>query len=651
MPKYETPCVLDDPSTGRGSEKYFICSRMVAPPPDKPQAQSDGKSGVMGIYLVDALGNEVLLYAESPSCFSPAMLAPHTRPPAIPTRRAYDDRPGLLYVADVYQGTHMAGVKRGAAKKLRIVESPEKRGWCGGKWFGQGFQAPGMNWQDFTAKRILGTVPVESDGSAYFEVPCDTFVYFQLLDENDLMVQSMRSGTVLQAGERTGCVGCHDQRLATPPTGLKFQPLALRREPSRIDPWYGKPRIFSYVGEVQPVFDKHCVSCHDLGKPAGEKLILAGDRDPFFNASYTQLWRKGYIHPVGAGAAGIQKAYSWGAGQSRIVQILRAGHNRVQLTKEELDRIATWIDINAPYYPTYYSAYPDNIAGARRWTAHNWDAWPSSQAWISSGRKTTSQAAPVRRSPSTAPSSAPAWPSSPAPAPNTKRPSRSSSSAGMPSPSTPAATCWKALSLAKRTRNARPSTTPAAPRNSASDRRYRRNERSTTMARDKDPAPTQSPIAHTDRAIVRTVHGRMIGSLSEAERDLLRRTNALLSEIALAGVQVDSVKAGTQILSKLRKTVYEDMNQLQHEALVLESARWLEEHVMNGKPGQWSWNPHQTGTIDDPDLECDFVGTRIVAEATTSLKPEGTIDSRMAATLSKLAEMSGDRYYLSGQRR
>ena len=166
MPKYETPCVLDDPSTGRGSEKYFICSRMVAPPPDKPQAQSDGKSGVMGIYLVDALGNEVLLYAESPSCFSPAMLAPHTRPPAIPTRRAYDDRPGLLYVADVYQGTHMAGVKRGAAKKLRIVESPEKRGWCGGKWFGQGFQAPGMNWQDFTAKRILGTVPVESDGSA-----------------------------------------------------------------------------------------------------------------------------------------------------------------------------------------------------------------------------------------------------------------------------------------------------------------------------------------------------------------------------------------------------------------------------------------------------------------------------------------------------
>ena len=165
------------------------------------------------------------------------------------------------------------------------------------------------------------------------------------------------------------------------------------------------------------------------------------------------------------------------------------------------------------------------------------------------------------------------------------------------------------------------------------------------MARDKDPAPTQSPIAHTDRAIVRTVHGRMIGSLSEAERDLLRRTNALLSEIALAGVQVDSVKAGTQILSKLRKTVYEDMNQLQHEALVLESARWLEEHVMNGKPGQWSWNPHQTGTIDDPDLECDFVGTRIVAEATTSLKPEGTIDSRMAATLSKLAEMSGDRYY------
>jgi hypothetical protein len=28
-----------------------------------------------------------------------------------------------------------------------------------------------------------------------------------------------------------------------------------------------------------------------------------------------------------------------------------------------MDRIVTWVDINAPYYPVYASAYPDNLAG------------------------------------------------------------------------------------------------------------------------------------------------------------------------------------------------------------------------------------------------------------------------------------------------
>ena len=246
MPKYEDPWPLSD--------KYFLCSRMT------------GNGQEMGIYLIDTFGNEVLLHAEAPGCFSAMPLGSSARPPVIPPRRDFDRRPGTVYVQNVYSGTHMQDVKPGAVKKIRIVESPEKRGWSPGKWFGQGFQAPGMNWHDFTAKRILGTVPVEADGSAYFTVPSDTFVFFQLLDENDMMIQSMRSGTVLQAGERTGCVGCHDQRQAAPPLTSGAAPSALRREPSEIEPWYGPPRIFSYLAEVQPVFDKNCVRCHDFGQ-------------------------------------------------------------------------------------------------------------------------------------------------------------------------------------------------------------------------------------------------------------------------------------------------------------------------------------------------------------------------------------------------
>ncbi len=198
--------------------------------------------------------------------------------------------------------------------------------------------------------------------------PCraDTFIFFQLLDENDMMIQSMRSGTVVQSGERTGCVGCHDNRLSSPPPQLVV-PLALRRAPSRIEPWYGPARSFSFMAEVQPVLDKYCVECHDFDKPAGKKLVLAGDRDPFFNAAYTELWRKKSIKAIGAGPAGIQQAYSWGSHPSPLVKVLREGHapdgkgpgrDKLKLDKESFDRIVTWIDINAPYYPDLRQRLP-----------------------------------------------------------------------------------------------------------------------------------------------------------------------------------------------------------------------------------------------------------------------------------------------------
>ena len=343
LPKYEEPWPL--------SAKHFLCSRMT------------GRGQEMGIYLIDTFGNEVLLHAEAPGCFSAMPLAPRPRPPLIPSHRTFAQEPGILYVQNVYLGTHMQGVKPGAVKRLRIVESPEKRAWTAGKWYGQGFQAPGMNWHDFTAKRILGTVPVEPDGSASFTVPSDTFVYFQLLDERGMMLHSMRSGTVLQPGERTGCVGCHDPRLSAPPPVGAHVPAALRRAPSEIESWYGPPRIFNYLGEVQPVFDRYCVRCHDFGGEGAKKLLLAGDKDPFFNASYTELWRKGYIKPIGAGPSSVQPAYAWGSHASRIVQCLPQHAARLTLDKESFDRLVTWIDLNAPYYPSYDSSYPDNMSG------------------------------------------------------------------------------------------------------------------------------------------------------------------------------------------------------------------------------------------------------------------------------------------------
>jgi hypothetical protein len=342
-PKYEDPCPLGD--------RHFLCARTT------------GEGEETGIFLLDVFGNEVLLHAEAPGCFDPMPLAARPRPPAIPVRR--DDRgpaEGSFYVADVYAGTHMEGVARGSVKWLRVVESPEKRQWTAPTWGGQGIEGPAMNWHDFANKRILGTVPVASDGSAWFTVPAERFVYFQLLDADGMMVQSMRSGTIVQPGETAGCIGCHDDRSMAAPVGSYVRNPG-KGGPARLRPWRGPERLFNYRAEVQPVWDDHCVRCHDFGKEAGAKLVLAGDRDLVFNASYIDLWRRGAIRAIGAGPSQIQPARSWGAHASRLVQVLRKGHAGVRLSPEDWDRIVTWIDLNAPYYPSYASAHPENPAG------------------------------------------------------------------------------------------------------------------------------------------------------------------------------------------------------------------------------------------------------------------------------------------------
>ena len=358
-PKYECPYPLSD--------KYFLCSRMTMRP-GQQWTEGDARQGhEMGIYLLDVFGNELLLHVEEPGCYDPMPLGPRPRPPVIPARRDFASPEGSFYVADVYQGTHMNGVARGSVKQLRVVESPEKRHWSQGSWNGQGYTAPGMNWHSLENKRILGTVPVEPDGSAYFAVPAETFVYFQLLDEDGMMIQSMRSGASVQPGERAGCTGCHENRRTAPPVPGAATPLALRRPASRLADWYGPPRAFSFIDEVQPVFNRHCVSCHDYGKPAGAKLNLAPDRTIAFNTAYNEVWRKRYLRCVGAGPAEIQQAYSWGSHVSPLVEeILRpkvAEHNDLKLSREDLDRVITWVDLNAVYYPHYASAYPNSLTG------------------------------------------------------------------------------------------------------------------------------------------------------------------------------------------------------------------------------------------------------------------------------------------------
>jgi hypothetical protein len=344
-PLYEDTYPLND--------KYFLVSKTTR---DISHRISLGES----IYLVDIFGNEILLHKEEPGCFDPMPITSRERPPKVSVNRNYENKAGYVYIQNVYEG--LDNVPHGTVKFLRVVEAPEKRYWASGglPWYCYTTAYPGINWYGFETKRILGTVPVEEDGSAYFEVPSDRFVFFQLLDEQRMMIQSMRSGTVLQSGEILGCIGCHEKRITAPSNRMN---LALQKPPVKLDGWFGKIRNFNYISEVQPVFDKHCVKCHNYGTNPGKKLNLARDRLLIFNTSYNELYRKNQVTVIGAGVSKTPDPYSWGSHASNLIRILQKGHNDVLLSKEEFQRIATWLDLNGVYYGSYASAYPLNSGG------------------------------------------------------------------------------------------------------------------------------------------------------------------------------------------------------------------------------------------------------------------------------------------------
>ncbi|MFH1718858.1 MAG: hypothetical protein ABIF19_15995, partial [Planctomycetota bacterium] len=193
-------------------------------------------------------------------------------------------------------------------------------------------------------------------GSAYFRVPARKPLYFQAVDEADRAVQSMRSITYLQPGERRTCIGCHEPR-GTAPAGRR-NPLALQRPPSKIGPGPDGTRPFSYPRLVQPVLDRHCVRCHD-GKTGDLKspLLLTGEPTETFSKSYDSL--KEYVKWYEWGGKTITEIVTRpgniGADKSPLLKVLEdpLHTEHVQLPKEDCQRLYIWLDGNASFYGVY----------------------------------------------------------------------------------------------------------------------------------------------------------------------------------------------------------------------------------------------------------------------------------------------------------
>jgi hypothetical protein len=236
----------------------------------------------------------------------------------------------------------MAGVGPGEVRKLLVLETlPKPVNFSG-------TMEPISLEGTFTLPRILGTVPVEPDGSAYFEVPALRPLFFVALDENDLSVKRMQSFVSVMPGETTGCSGCHESRTET----ARSRPLAATaRPPSRIEPIAGVPQVFDFPRDVQPILDRHCVRCHDYEKFDGQ-IVLTGDRGPTYSHAYATLMSCNQV-AHGRDAGGNRPPRSIGSSASPLMKLLGGGHYDVRLTPQEVALVRLWIESGAPYPGTY----------------------------------------------------------------------------------------------------------------------------------------------------------------------------------------------------------------------------------------------------------------------------------------------------------
>jgi len=334
-------------------EDFYICTY-----------SPDGRK-LHGIYLVDSFGNKELLYQDDKiACLDPMPLRPRKRPPIIPTQtqQAEVDRKepldqlgmGLVNVMNVYEAEYPfpEGTK---IKELRVINLfPKPNHNAGEPMIGRADQS--------LARGILGTVPVEEDGSAYFECPVNALIYFQALDENGFMVQNMRSATYLHPGETLSCVGCHESKF-NPPPRITNTPLAQKRAPSKLKIEAAGSFPLTFPRMVQPILDAKCVKCHEKEKHApslrGDKFGTRGWSEGFWTLQKYAWGKSGGNGAIKKNGRSYSLPGQEGFRASKLYQHLvknehlKKKDKNVKLTPQELRTIAAWVDCNSNFYGAY----------------------------------------------------------------------------------------------------------------------------------------------------------------------------------------------------------------------------------------------------------------------------------------------------------
>ncbi len=388
------------------SEDYFITSFEPYHTGNRQYVSS------FNLYFMDKNGCRELL--DSHPLFGSVQAVPlsarkvkHVKPAFVD----YTKENGVYFIQNVYHGEGSKGIEPGTIEKIRVVALDFRAAPIGenhahnveeGVRTGNLTSTPiALGHGSWDVKRVLGEIDVEEDGSALFEVPARTPLYFQMVDTSGYVAQTMRSWSTLQPGETFSCVGCHENKNQSVP--LKTRVMAMAKGVQKLNPFYGDTRGFSFRNEIQPILDKHCVQCHwdrdakrlnkgnnsvaDYAKievevkaenlekkafslldiPVKEDIAKREWNDAYLNLLQAQMVSdnrsfKGEFKSELINWPGMQSVptllppYYRGSATSKLMKMLKENHGEVKLSKEEFEKIACWIDLQVPYCGDYKEA-------------------------------------------------------------------------------------------------------------------------------------------------------------------------------------------------------------------------------------------------------------------------------------------------------
>jgi len=337
------------------SEKFFLTA--WSPQPMRTEGQAPNETNSLGLYVYHASGARELIYRDpNISCSDPIPVRARLVPPSVSSGITWDGaQDGRFLLLDVYQG--LEGVPRGDVKALRVVGVPAK-------------VQPHMNspqlgvTADDPGKFILGTVPVERDGSAHFRVPSGVNVFFQALDERGRAIQTMRTVSYVQPGQTLSCVGCHEHRATAP---MNHSAIAALRAPSKLTPAPDGAWPFRFDRLVQPVVEAKCVRCHQPGAEnaqaakfdltaarAYESLIHYGK--PSLRDHVRQRYYEGRSL-VNHGAAHTS---------ALLAYVERDATHRTLLDASARERFITWLDVYGQRLGSFSEEQERELAALRQ---------------------------------------------------------------------------------------------------------------------------------------------------------------------------------------------------------------------------------------------------------------------------------------------